>query len=224
MQIQLCCVSFCMNLSLLWFFRAAATEIGVLQDVLAVAREKRYLVLDPINSEMMEQRNLPVLLMLARKKVHFAFLLQYYKTVWLQSSSVSLLSLRFDRLLCICAVVCLYSRDVVFSITQLHGLFLLRCIACTECKDAVSCYRYSVDWSVSLCMHVSSVGPTVSPTKTAEPIKMPLGSWTRAKEPCFRLRSRCQLLLPLKCVTLCKQQMPAAVWGCRLVCRGSTSW
>jgi len=54
--------------------RAAATEIGVLQDVLAVAREKRYLVLDPINNEMMlEQRNLPVLLMLARKKVHYPF-------------------------------------------------------------------------------------------------------------------------------------------------------
>jgi len=55
---------------LLWLIvRAAATEIGVLQDVLAVAREKRYLVLDPINNEMMEQRNLPILLMLARKKV-----------------------------------------------------------------------------------------------------------------------------------------------------------
>jgi len=51
--------------------RAAATEIGVLQDVLAVARDKRYLVLDPINNDMMEQRNLPVLLMLARKKVDF---------------------------------------------------------------------------------------------------------------------------------------------------------
>ena len=53
--------------------RAAATEIGVLQDVLAVAREKRYLVLDPVNNEMLEQRNLPVLLMLARKKVYFTF-------------------------------------------------------------------------------------------------------------------------------------------------------
>lgn len=49
--------------------RAAATEIGVLHDVLAVARERRYLVLDPVNNEMMEQRNLPVLLLLARKKV-----------------------------------------------------------------------------------------------------------------------------------------------------------
>jgi len=49
--------------------RAAATEIGVLQDVLAVAREKRYLILDPINNDMLDQRNLPVLLMLARKKV-----------------------------------------------------------------------------------------------------------------------------------------------------------
>jgi len=59
---------------LLWLIvRAAATEIGVLQDVLAVAREKRYLVLDPINNEMMEQRNLPILLMLARKKVFNMF-------------------------------------------------------------------------------------------------------------------------------------------------------
>jgi len=58
---------------LLWLVgRAAATEIGVLQDVLAVAREKRYLVLDPINSEPLEPRNLPVLLMLARKKVYFS--------------------------------------------------------------------------------------------------------------------------------------------------------
>jgi len=51
--------------------RAAATEIGVLHDVLAVAREKRYLVLDPVNNDMPDQRNLPVLLMLARKRVHF---------------------------------------------------------------------------------------------------------------------------------------------------------
>jgi len=55
--------------------RAAATEIGVLHDVLAVAHEKRYLILDPINNEMLEQRNLPVLLMLARKKVLFYFFL-----------------------------------------------------------------------------------------------------------------------------------------------------
>jgi len=56
----------------LWLVdRAAATEIGVLQDVLAVAREKRYLVLDPVNNEMLEQRSLPILLMLARKKVCF---------------------------------------------------------------------------------------------------------------------------------------------------------
>jgi len=50
--------------------RSAATEIGVLQDVLAVARDKRYLLLDPVNNEMLEQRNLPILLMLARKKVY----------------------------------------------------------------------------------------------------------------------------------------------------------
>jgi len=58
---------------LCWICRAAATEIGVLQDVLAIAREKRYLVLDPINNEMLDQRSLPVLLMLARKKVFFYY-------------------------------------------------------------------------------------------------------------------------------------------------------
>ena len=52
--------------------RAAATEVGVLQDVLAVAREKRYLVLDPVNNDMPEQRPVPVLLMLARKKVYLS--------------------------------------------------------------------------------------------------------------------------------------------------------
>jgi len=29
---------------------------------------------------------------------------------------------------------------------------------------------------------------------------------------------------PLKCIRLCKQHMPAAARGCRLVCRGSTLW
>ena len=64
---------------MLWVVgRAAATEIGVLQDVLSVAREKRYLVLDPVNNEMMEQRNLPILLMLARKKVYLVYFVLHY--------------------------------------------------------------------------------------------------------------------------------------------------
>jgi len=153
MQIQLCCVSFSMNLSLLWFFRAAATEIGVLQDVLAVAREKRYLVLDPINSEMMEQRNLPVLLMLARKKVHFAFLLQYYKAVWLQSSSVSLLSLRFDRLLCICAVV---STVETWSSVLLNCTVYFYYAALHAWSAKMRCLATDIAWiGLSLCVCMS---------------------------------------------------------------------
>jgi len=71
------------SLWVLWLIgRAAATEIGVLQDVLAVAHEKRYLVLDPMNSEATDQRNLPVLLMLARKKVCFCIIVMLFVVVY----------------------------------------------------------------------------------------------------------------------------------------------
>jgi len=51
---------------------------------------------------------------------------------------------------------------------------LLGRIACTECKDATCCYGCSV-----VCLCVCLLDTTVSPTKKAEPIKMPFGLWTR---------------------------------------------
>ena len=49
------------------FCRAAATELGVLQDVLSIAREKRYMVLDPVANESPEVKN--GMLLTAKKKV-----------------------------------------------------------------------------------------------------------------------------------------------------------
>jgi len=47
--------------------RATATELGVLQDVLSIAREKRYMVLDPVANESHEVKN--AMLLTAKKKV-----------------------------------------------------------------------------------------------------------------------------------------------------------
>ena len=48
-------------------YRAAATELGVLQDVLSIAREKRYMVLDPVSNDTQEVRSGMVLT--AKRKV-----------------------------------------------------------------------------------------------------------------------------------------------------------
>ena len=48
--------------------RAAATELGVLQDVLSIAREKRYMVLDPVSNDTQEVRSGMVLT--AKRKVY----------------------------------------------------------------------------------------------------------------------------------------------------------
>jgi len=44
-------------------------------------------------------------------------------------------------------------------------------VACAECKDVALCYRYR--------LASPFVSVVVSPTKTAEPVKMPFGLWTR---------------------------------------------
>ena len=44
-------------------------------------------------------------------------------------------------------------------------------VACAECKDVALCYRYR--------LASPSLSVVVSPTKTAEPIKMPFGLWTQ---------------------------------------------
>jgi len=53
-------------------------------------------------------------------------------------------------------------------------------IACTECKAAASCYRYSVV-CMCVCLYACLLDRSVSPAKTAEPIKMPLELCTRVR-------------------------------------------
>ena len=50
-----------------FFYRNALTEVCVLADVLAIAKEKRYMVLDPVPQEPMETK--PMVQVYARKKV-----------------------------------------------------------------------------------------------------------------------------------------------------------
>lgn len=50
-------------------FRNAYTEVCVLADVLQIAKEKRYMVLDPVSQESLESK--PMAQVYARKKVFF---------------------------------------------------------------------------------------------------------------------------------------------------------
>ena len=66
---------FCLDLNLKWLhFRSALTEMSVLLDVLNIAREKRYMVLDPVTQENNDTKN--GMFVVAKKKVlNFYYLL-----------------------------------------------------------------------------------------------------------------------------------------------------
>ena len=58
-----------------------------------------------------------------------------------------------------------------------HAIFVaMDRIACTQCINAVYCYKYSV---VCVCLSESLLVTTVSLTKTAKPIYVPFGVVTR---------------------------------------------
>jgi len=52
---------------------------------------------------------------------------------------------------------------------------LLGRIACTECKDAASCYRCGVVCPSLCVVSLKELDATVSPTKTDDPIDMRCG-------------------------------------------------
>ena len=92
---------------------------------------------------------------------------------------------------------------------------LLGRIACAEGKDAASCYSCSVVCLSVVCLLFTSV----STTKTAEPIEMSFGLWTRvgprndvlgeARIPLPSLgRDNFGVVSSLKCIRLYKHQTP----------------
>jgi len=67
---------------------------------------------------------------------------------------------------CLCNYFRIYGH---YCVTLFH--FLLGCVAYTECDR---CYRCSV-----VCVCVCLLDTSVSPAKTAEPVEMLFGLWTR---------------------------------------------